>query len=178
MTRILARLFRRFRRDERGTATLEFCLVLPAFLILFVSSFESGILMTRHVMLERGLDMAVRAIRLNTTHNFTHTEVKRMICNSAAILPNCMTTLKLEMTPTNPRAWVDVQRAADCVDVQSPNAPVREFQNGQQNQLMVLRACALFKPLFPRFGLGSNLPHKSGNMYALISTSAFVMEPR
>lgn len=178
MMRSFFLFLRRFRRNETGTATIEFVLVFPAFMILFCSAFEAGLLMTRQVMLERGLDMAVRAIRLGTDHDFTHDETKRMICNGAGIIPQCMTNLKLEMVPTNPRNWSDVQRNADCVDVDVPNTPVRQFQNGQQNQLMVLRACVLFKPFFPGTGLGFQLPRKSGGMYALVSTSAFVMEPK
>ena len=56
--------FTRKAKEEDGTATIPFVIFLPFFLILVVSSLEMGLLMVRHVMLERGLDMAVRGLRL------------------------------------------------------------------------------------------------------------------
>ncbi len=177
MIRHLLGHMKRFPRDELGNATVEFVLVFPVFMILFVSTFESGLLMTRHVMLERALDMTVREIRLNTSILPTHEQVKRLVCNGAGIIPDCMNNMRLEMVVIDPRAWVDFPRVADCVDVDEPYLPVRTFEPGTQNQLMVLRVCSLFSPIFPGTGLGSQLPRSSGDMYALVSLSAFVMEP-
>lgn len=177
MIRRFLNMFRVFRRSEDGTASVEFVLVFPAFMILFVSAFELGLMMTRHAMLERALDMTIREIRLNTAVNANHEQIKRMICNGAGIIPNCMDSLKLEMIVLDPRDWTNFARRADCVDVDRPYAPVRNFENGQQNQLMILRACSLFSPIFPTTGIGYHIPRQSGDQYALISLSAFVMEP-
>ena len=177
MIRLIRKSLRRFRRREDGTASIEFVLVFPAFMILFLSAFEAGIMMTRHVMLERGVDMAVRRIRLETATAFTPLQVKTMICNAAGIIPDCLANTKLEMTRIDPRSWTDVPRVADCIDVADPFAPDRSFQNGVPNQMMVIRACSLFRPMFPGTGLGFQLPRKSGDFYALVSSSAFVMEP-
>lgn len=171
------RFLRRFRRAEDGTASVEFAIVFVPFMLLFVSSFESGILMVRHVMLERGVDMAVRAVRIGTLAPVTHTQLKTMICNGAGIIPDCMNTVKLEMRITNVRAWNDIPVAADCIDVNNPVLAPTVFQNGTADALMVVRVCALFKPMFPATGLGFYLPRKSGGYYALVSSSAFVMEP-
>lgn len=167
----------RFFRNSDGTATVEFVLVFPAFMILFVSAFEAGLMMTRHAMLERALDMTVRAVQLNTATAPTHDQLKRMICNGAGILPDCMDNLRLEMVSIDPRDWQDFEREADCQDADQPYRPVRNFQNGQQNQLMLLRACSLFDPIFPSTGLGKQLSSGAQSQYALVSLSAFVMEP-
>lgn len=167
----------RFGRAEDGTATVEFVLVFPAFMILFLSAFESGLLMTRHVMLERGLDMTVREIRLNTSITPTHNQVRKMVCNGAGIIPDCLETLKLELITIDPRNWQALRRSADCIDVDRPYKPVRNFVNGTQNQIMIVRVCSLFKPMFPGTGLGFQLPRKTGDYYALVSMAAFVMEP-
>lgn len=173
----LLRPLRRFRRKEDGSASVEFVVVFPAFMILFVSAFESGLLMTRHVMLERGLDMAVRAVRIGTIDPVTHDQIKTMICNGAGVIPDCMNQVKVEMRPIDPRAWSNIPLEADCIDRDEANNPTRNFANGGENQLMVVRACALFDPIFPTTGLGAQLPRKSGGAYALVSSSAFVMEP-
>ena len=103
MIRTLAKILRLFRRSEEGSATVEFVLVFPMFMVLFTSAFEAGLMMTRHVMLERGLDMAVREVRLNTGAAPSPDQFKEMICEGAGIIPDCMNNLKLEMRPIDPR---------------------------------------------------------------------------
>ena len=54
------RLLRRFLRAEDGSGTLEFAVLAPVFLGLFLSTFELGMLLARQMMLDRGIDLAVR----------------------------------------------------------------------------------------------------------------------
>jgi len=173
----IGRLFRAFRRDESGSGTIEFVLILPAFIAIFLSTFELGMLMTRHVMLDRGLDMAVRQVRLGLITPLNHDTFKAEICQNASIIPDCINQLKLEMQPIDPRAWTIIPAAVDCADRDDPAIPARSFVAGASNQLMILRACALFDPYFPTTGIGASLPRMSGGSYGLISVSTFVIEP-
>lgn len=174
---LLGPWLRHFHRDEGGNGTIEFVIIVPVFIVIFLSTFELGMLMTRHVMLDRGLDMAVRGVRLGTIEPLTHDTFKDAICEGAAIIPDCVNQLKLEMRPLNPRNWGNIPANVDCVDRDDPAVPARTFVTGVSNQLMVLRACALFNPYFPTTGLGASLPRQSGGAYALVSTSSFVIEP-
>ena len=176
MTR-LKRLLRRFRKSEDGSATVEFVIIFPIFMFLFASCFELGTIMLRQTMLDRGIDMTVRQVRLGVVPIVTHDTLKDMICDRAAILPNCNTQLKLEMRVIDPRAWVNMPATADCIDRADLNLPALNFQTGLPNQMMILRACHLFDPYFPTFGLGEFVPRQSGDAYALISTSSYVVEP-
>lgn len=169
---------RRFRRCEDGSSTIEFVIIFPVIFTFFLSTFELGMLETRHVMLDRGLDIAVRAIRLGQIEPVTHDRFKQAVCNAAAIIPDCMNQIKLEMVTVDPNAWVSMAPAADCVDRNDPGVPLREFTPGASNQLMLIRACALFDPYFPTTGLGASLPRTSGGAYGLMSVSSFVIEPR
>ncbi len=176
----LANFMRRFRRNEDGSPTLEFVLLFMPFMILPVSGVELGLLMTRHVMLERGIDMAVREVRLNTNRTVTEHELKRMICNVAGVLPNCMTTVRLELQPFNlrvPNGANPIPREASCTDLSKPFELPRNFVAGQINEMMIVRACGKFVPLLPEFGLGYFLSRMDEGYYRLVSTSAFVMEP-
>jgi hypothetical protein len=178
----LARFLRFFRRNEDGSPTVEFTLVFLPFIILPVSGFELGLLMTRHVMLERGIDMAVREVRLNTDTPVTELQFKTMICNSAAILPDCMTTLRLELRPIDLRhsganSQNSIPRQASCTDLENPFQPARNFESGIANEMMIVRACGKFVPMLPEFGLGYFLSRMDGGYYRLVSTTAFVMEP-
>jgi hypothetical protein len=176
MTRLGTRL-RRFLGKEDGSATVEFVIIFPIFMFLFASCFELGTVMLRQTMLDRGIDMTVRQVRLGAVDPVTHDVLKDMICERAAILPNCNTELKLEMRSTDPRAWAAMPALADCIDQADYNLPVRNFEAGQPNQMMILRACHLFEPYFPTFGMGEFIPRQSGDSYALISTSSYVVEP-
>ncbi|MEN8917812.1 MAG: pilus assembly protein, partial [Octadecabacter sp.] len=160
-----------------------FALIFMPFLLIPVSGFELGLLMTRHVMVERGLDMAVREVRLNTGIPLTETQVKTMICNSAGIIPNCMVNLRLEMRNidlrhTGSNASNQIPRTASCTNLSNPAQAPRNYTNGTPNQMMIVRACGLFSPMLPEFGLGYFLSRmRSDGHYPLVSTTAYVMEP-
>jgi len=179
----LARFWRFFRKDEDGSETVGFALVFFPFILLPVSGFELGLLMTRHVMIERGLDMAVREVRLNTGRPVNEAQFKTMVCNAAGIIPNCMTNLRLEMRPidlrhTGSNATNQIPRSASCTNLNRPFQPARNFTAGTANEMMVVRACGLFVPMLPEFGLGYFLSRMRGDgNYPLVSTTAFVMEP-
>lgn len=167
----------RLRRDEEGNSTIEFVILFPLIMLMFFSAFESGMMMIRYVMLERGLDMSVRAIRLGTSVTVEADDVKQMVCNGAGIIPDCMNSIRVEMVQVDLTNWTDLPRTADCVDRNDPAKPLRAFGTGETNDLMVLRVCALFDPMFPLAGLGFQMAKEDGYRYALVSTSAFVMEP-
>lgn len=181
MTRLLASL-RRLRRAEDGSATVEFVLIFPFFVMLMLSSFEVGMLLVRQVMLDRGVEMTVREIRIGTFAKVKaenlHEEVKKMICASAAVIPNCLTEVQLEMQRSDPRAWTQLDATPDCVDRANRGGAVVNFNNGDVNELMLMRACALFDPFFPMSGLGFTWTDRPGGYYGLVSSTAFVVEPR
>lgn len=177
MTRSVLHFLRRFRRSETGSGTIEFAIMVPVMLGLCLSAIELGILLTRQVMLDRGLDLAVRAVRIGAMPVVDHDTLKAAICEGAVIIPDCENQIKLEMRPVSPRAWANLPLQADCIDREDDALPVRTFVPGQENDLMILRACTLFDPFFPTTGLGAAIPKESGGAYALLSTTSYVVEP-
>ncbi|MCF2871913.1 pilus assembly protein [Octadecabacter sp. G9-8] len=180
----IGKFLRLFRRKEDGGPSIEFVLVFMPFMVITVSGFELGLLMTRHVMMERGVDIAVRDVRLNTGVPIDETEFKRMVCNGAGLLgDDCMTKVRLEMVSVN--MWDQssvgasaMPREASCTDVAQPFLPARNFVNGTPNEMMIVRACGLFTPMLPEFALGYFLSRmRTDGFYPLVSTTAFVMEP-
>lgn len=176
MKRLLARL-RRLRRREDGSSTIEFVILFPVFFTLLLSSAESGLLMVRQMMLERGLDMSVRAVRLGTSDAVSDEDLRRMICTGAGLIPNCLSELKVEMIRLDPWAFHRPDSSPDCINRSEEVQVNRTFQNGASHQIMMLRACALFDPMLPNIGLGMRLSQDGEKPYALVSTSIFVMEP-
>lgn len=177
ITQRLGGALRAFHRSEDGGPTLEFVLTLPAMMLIFTSSYEAGVLSTRHVMLERGLDVTVREVRIGAIQSPDHDILVDRICEVASIIPNCLQSIRLEMIQRDPRAWVAPNPSVSCVDRAEVGPPVLNFNPGVNNQLMILRACSLFEPMIPTTGLGKLIPKESGGEYALVATSSYVMEP-
>jgi hypothetical protein len=172
---------RRFRKDASGSATVEFVILFPIFMTLFVSCFELGTVMLRQTMLDRSVDMTVRQIRLGAVDNVTHDVVRDMICAGSGVLRDCQSELKLEMEVVDPRAWANLDPDVDCVNHADRTIPPREFRPGQENEMVIIRACHLFEPFFDNFSLGPALgdllPVETGNSYRLVSIASFVVEP-
>ncbi|MCF3593326.1 pilus assembly protein [Rhodobacteraceae bacterium LMO-12] len=171
---------RQWWKGESGSATVEFAIMFPFYITLLLSSVELGMVHFRHSMLERGLDMAVRDIRLGTGTNPSHDDIKDAICEYAGVLPQCDANLRLEMILVDPRDYVAPPASADCIDHSEESNPMRSFEHGGSNELMMLRACYVFSPIFPTAGLGYQMAENSdgaGNV-AMTAASAFVQEPR
>jgi len=177
----LTRKIARFGKRQDGSATIEFVILFPIFMVMFLSSVESGIMMLRHAMLERGTDMAVRSLRLNTGSPPTFAELKSAICNYAGLIKNCNQAVQIELVPVDTKNWtLAMDGNIKCRDRSSNINPATEttYKPGASNELMIVRVCAIVDPIFPGTGLGSILPLKPDGGYALVSMSAFVNEPR
>ena len=177
MTGLIQRLLKRFGREERGTATVEFVLVAPLFIAFLVFSVELGMVTLRTAMIERGLDIAVRDVRLGSGAAPDHDEIKQIVCDRAAIIPNCNEKLRLEMRPTDIRNFNPLGPTPDCTDASDPTKPLRDFVPGGQNRLTLMRACLKYRPIFPQYALGRALETDSNGEAAITATSSFVQEP-
>jgi hypothetical protein len=169
---------KRFTRRQDGSATVEFVIVFPIFMVIFMSVFEGGLLMTRLVMLDRGLDITVRAIRLApSSTNITHESVKDMICANALILQDCEDQIQVEMVVISADTWTMPDASADCIDRTSVIDPVITFSGGEENDIMFIRACVVVDPMFSSSGLGLALSKDDSGGVRILATSAFAIEP-
>ncbi|MCD9148630.1 TadE/TadG family type IV pilus assembly protein [Pseudophaeobacter flagellatus] len=175
----MLQLLRRFRRDSAATVTIEFVLLIPLYFAILVSTVELGLVNLRHTQLERALDIAVREIRLNTGAVADHDTMRDMICDLSGLIKDCESSLRLEMVQLDPFAWVPVDPTPDCISDPKEINPPRGFnQAGASNDLMLIRACMRFKPIFSNWGLGEDLADADAvGLVSLIATSAFVQEP-
>lgn len=167
----------RFVRDESGSSTVEFVLVFPLIMSLFLAAFELGMLQVRHTLLERGLDLSVRSLRISTAGPPDYQAIKDAICENSLLQADCDADLKLEMVRMRPNDSFAGLEEADCIDREQEVNPVREWTQGDENDLMLLRACLLFDPFFPSSGIGYQLSGGNTSKYALTALTAFVAEP-
>ena len=169
--------FSKFWQCEGGVSTVEFTLLFPAFMIVLLSTIDAGILMLRAVLLERGVDIAVRELRLGIDPPGDEDELKISVCNHASFLRNCTEALRIELTRLDDDTWTFPSTTTTCVERSEELEPAVTFVNGTEHDIMLLRACATYSPMFPTTGLGLRMVADEVGTYSLIATSAFVVEP-
>ncbi|MEM9425573.1 MAG: pilus assembly protein [Pseudomonadota bacterium] len=169
---------RSFGISEKGVASVEFVVVFPFFMGVFLSSYEVAIMNIRAVMMERAVDLAVREIRLAGGAQIEHDDVRAQICRDAILIPECLDVTKIELTRVDRDTWtVNLEDEADCQDRLDEIKPPKNFQNGAQNDFMLIRVCATVDAVFPNFGVGRSIPKDENGGYIIMSSSAFVNEP-
>jgi hypothetical protein len=178
---MLLNTLRRFKKGQDGNATIEFVIFFPALMGLFLMGFESGYYMLRNVMLERSVDISVRDVRFSNNSLPDFVALKQNICKNAHILADCEDTIQIELQPvaTEPGAVATLGNATQCRDVTSKDDPLdaTNYDIGQQNQMMLMRVCALSKPLFPSTRFSAGMVGDTQGNYAIVATAAFVTEP-
>lgn len=169
------RLLKKFGRDRSGAASVEFVMIAPLYFALVLSTFEAGWLMTKSMMLERGMDLTIRELRLGLHSNPSHDQFKKIICDNAKILKNCEQTMLLELVPITSAATIPTSTV--CRDRSSPVAPTVTFSPGVTTETMFVRACVVVDPIVPGMGLALHLPLDQSGGMALVSYGAFKNEP-
>lgn len=176
VTRFAKRLVAGFRRED-GTATIEFVLAIPAVLMIFMASFESGLMMTRGMMVERSVDMTMRELRLGHMIMPTFAKLKADICSRTRVIPDCLNAIKIHMQPVSTVIWDLPVAQPECVDRSEPIKPDLVPNPGVDNELMLVRVCVTADAMFPTTGIGLALPKDPNGGYFIVSTSAYVNEP-
>lgn len=173
----IVNIFKRFSRNERGTATIEFVFVFPLMFAMLAAMFDAGLIMVKYVVLETSLDRVVRNVRLNgiaggeTGSDFFKDE----ICNISPLFVDCQNSLFVEMTPINTGSTF-IPAAPTCIDRTAENTPAIVFVPGVQNEIVYIRACVIVDRYLPSTLLGIFTPDASGGI-RLVADSAYVVEP-
>lgn len=170
---------RDFARSESGTVTVDFVIVLPIFLTILFSSLEAGMTMTRIVMLDRALDLTVRDLRIGAMGQAPdHDVVRARMCDYMVMVPDCAGSVMLDMQVINRNNWTGFTTATTCrnraVEMQLPLT----FSQGGSNEIVTVRACAVYDPIFPTTNWGLRLPPDDTGGHQIASMAAFVNEPR
>lgn len=172
------KLFRRAWRDEAGVASIEFVMALPILLAVFSASFESGLMMTRSIMLEQSLDMVMRELRLGHYVAPDSNLLKAEICRRTIILVDCEASLMIDLQQISTTSFAMPTVATTCVNRDLDIQPVTALQIGQQNDLILVRACIIQDAIFPTTGVGLGLTSAhNGGGYEIVAVSAFANEP-
>ena len=149
---------RRFRKDRRGAAALEFAIVAPVFLMLLFSIFEAGWFFFAGSAVEQATSNAARLIRTGQAQSAT-TPIGK-----AAFFDEVCRVVQL-LGPCGSRLTVDVQRfdnfgqlAADlaapvCRDASAASVAAIPYNAGGQRDIVRVRVCFLHQTINPALGL-------------------------
>lgn len=176
---------RHFVRDDRGTSAMEFIIMFPVIMTLFVAVFETGAILSRQVLMERSLDDAVRILRLAqgglqaaTGQPLTADDIEEAICDNTRSIPDCDEVLVVELTVIDQATYDLPTPNVLCVDRNDLTInPGNQFQQGIDNDLVLIRACAVVDRILPFAGFGLNLVRDDTGGLHMIAASLFVNEP-
>jgi Flp pilus assembly protein TadG len=165
--------WRRFRRNRRGSAAVEFALVAPAFFALLFAIIETGIMFLAGQVLESVNQSAARMVLTGQaqSQSYTQTQFANYVCSQVPALFTCG------------NIYVDVQSypAFSNITISSQIDAAGNFINnmhyspGKACDIVVVRLFYQW-PLFVT-GLGYNISNLTGNKRLLAATAAFKNEP-
>lgn len=168
---------------ENGNATIEFAFFFPLLVSLLLSTVEIGILTIRNTMLERAVDLTVRDLRLGkltnpeTGEGPTQDSLRELICERSSVVPRCRDRLLIELRPVSTVTWTPLASETTCRNSDLELNPPITFNPGASHQMVLIRVCAVFTPVFPTTKLGVHMSNDALGGYALVASSAFVNEP-
>ena len=164
--------------SEDGSATVEFVILFPLIFGLFVTSVDFSLMMLRQIFLDRAVDIAVRDVRLGLVDGTGLDDFKQRICENAALTPNCLQTVTVELRPISAAQFGGMDPRAACVDRAANVQPVLNFTPGAGLQeLMMLRACTVSNPFITANGFIFGAARGPNDDFMSVSVGVFVNEP-
>jgi Flp pilus assembly protein TadG len=88
-TASLKNALRRFRRNRRGSAAVEFALVAPVFIALLFATIETAAVFFASQVLEAGVEITGRLIYTSQVGTMSQADFKQKLCDQVSVLFNC-----------------------------------------------------------------------------------------
>jgi Flp pilus assembly protein TadG len=169
----ISRLLRRFKRNGRGSAAVEFALVAPLFFALLFAVIESALMFFADQVLETVAQNSARMILTGQAQSgsYSATKFHDYVCSQIPALFDCS------------QVYVDVQSytSFSTVNISSHIDGAGNFDAnmgyspGNPSDIVVVRVFYQWQ-LFVT-GLNYNIANLAGNKRLLVATAAFKNEP-
>jgi Flp pilus assembly protein TadG len=169
-----ASLLRRFRRNRRGSAAVEFALIAPIFFAALFAIVELALVFFASQILETVTQDTARLIMTGQAQNASYTQgqFKNAVCAKLIVMFDCVNGVSIDVKSYP--AFVDVD-VSDPIDAGKNFVPPNNYLPGGPGDIVVVRLFYKW-PLFVT-GLGFNLSNIGGNQRLLTATAAFQNEP-
>jgi Flp pilus assembly protein TadG len=173
---------RRFLKDRRGAAAVEFAIVAPVFLALMFSTFEVGWFYFANSVTDAATTAAARLVRTGQVQNWTGSDAEKfqrlydVICNVVGAFGPCNTHLTVEVNtfPSFSALAADTS-AATCANDTPADIAALAFTPGAELQIARVRVCLLYTTVNPAIGL--KLAEPGTSTRRIVSAAVFRNEP-
>jgi Flp pilus assembly protein TadG len=169
-----ANILRRFRRNRKGTAAVEFALVAPIFFGVLFAIIELALVFFASQILETVTQDTARLIMTGQAQNaaFTQATYKDAVCAKLTVMFDCLNGVSIDVQSYKTFASVNI---ADPIDAGKNFVPPNNYLPGGPGDIVVVRLFYKW-PLFVT-GLGFNVANIGNNQRLLTATAAFQNEP-
>ena len=167
-------ILRRFRRNRRGSAVVEFALVAPVFFGLLFAIIEMAMVFFASQVLETVTQDSARVIMTGQAQNasFTQAQFKNLVCSKVVALFDCVNGISIDVQNYPAFASVNV---ADPIDAGKNFVPPNNYLPGGPGDIVVVRLFYKW-PIYVT-GFGFNLSNLGSNQRLLTATAVFQNEP-
>ena len=167
-------ILRRFGRNRRGSAAVEFALVAPVFFALLFAIIETAIVFFAGQVLETVTQDSARLIMTGQaqTAAYTQAQFKTNVCGRIGVLFDCLNGIFIDVQSYPGFASVAINSQIDGAKNFVNNM---KYCPGNAGDIVVVRLFYQW-PLFVT-GLGYNITNLNGSKRLLSATAAFRNEP-
>jgi Flp pilus assembly protein TadG len=166
-------LFRRFGRNRKGSAAVEFALVAPVFIALLFAILETGIIFFAGQYLQTIAQDGARIIMTGQAQNsgYSQAQFQSYVCSQVAALFNCN------------NISVNVQKFSSF-ETLTATCPISngtfvtsnlQYNPGGPGDVVIVQLFYQWPQIVT--GLGYNITNLNGNYRLLCTTAAFRNEP-
>lgn len=176
----LRRALRRWRRDRRGSAAVEFAFIAPMFFGLLFAIFEIGLTFLAGTVLENGLQQSARKMFTHQAADSSMTQQQFIadLCSHVSMLMDCgQLRVNVSVTPAGSPITIlspidSNGKFVDSFNYQNPNP--------NTNETVVVSAFYQWPLLLTQLGYSmANIDAgTSHGKYLLASMAAFRVEPK
>jgi Flp pilus assembly protein TadG len=165
---------RRFRRNRRGSAAVEFALVAPVFFALLFAIIEVSIVFFASQVLETVTQDSARTIMTGQSQTAAQTaaQFKTAVCARITVMFDCINGIYIDVQNYPSFTGVTI---TDPIDAGKNFVVNQKFCPGNAGDIVVVRLFYQW-PLFVT-GLGFNISNLTGSKRLLSATAAFRNEP-
>jgi Flp pilus assembly protein TadG len=173
-TATVRKTLRRFRRNRRGSAAVEFALVAPVFFALLFAIIETAIVFFAGQVLETVTQDSSRMIMTGQAQvaGYGKAEFKTYVCGKINVLFDCAGGISIDVQSYPGFSGVSI---SDPIDSGKNFVPPDNYNAGGPGDIVVVRLFYQW-PLFVT-GLGYNISNLTGSKRLLTATAAFRNEP-
>jgi Flp pilus assembly protein TadG len=166
---------RRFRRNRRGSAAVEFALVAPVFFALLFAIIETAIVFFAGQVLETVTQDSARMILTGQAQTAAYSQAQfktNVVCPRIGVLFDCVNGIYVDVQSYTAFGNVTI---TDPIDAGKNFVPNMNYNPGGPGDIVVVRLFYQW-PLFVT-GLGYNIANLTGSKRLLSATAAFRNEP-